>query len=134
MWRDKPPGPQCENRFTAGSGGLRYPCRDGQKGNPVLVKRVDELPQAQVLMGTTRHTRWARISHWIVTANFLALALSGFVILMCHPRLYWGEVGNDLTPALFELPISRNYQHGGWEESVPFFADTGFPVSAIRTY
>ena len=59
-------------------------------------------------MGTTPHTRWARVSHWIVTASFLTLAFSGFVILMTHPRLYWGEVGNDLTPALFELPISRN--------------------------
>ena len=43
----------------------------------------------------------------------LALAVSGFVILMAHPRLYWGNAGNDLTPALVELPISRNYKHGG---------------------
>ena len=47
-----------------------------------------------------RHARWVRISHWIVTASLLTLAFSGFVILMAHPRLYWGEVGNDLTPAL----------------------------------
>jgi thiosulfate reductase cytochrome b subunit len=90
--------------------------------------------QAEVSMGTNRHTRWARISHWIVTASFLALGFSGFVILMCHPRLYWGEVGNDLTPALFELPVSRNYQHGGWETPVAFFSDSDSPVSAIRTY
>ena len=95
---------------------------------------MEEVPQAQVPMGTTRHARWARISHWIVTVSFLTLAFSGFVILMAHPRLYWGEVGNDLTPALFELPISRNYQHGGWEKSVPFFAESGSPVSATRTY
>ena len=36
---------------------------------------------------------------------------------MVHPRLYWGEAGNDLTPALIELPISRNYQHGGWDSA-----------------
>src|SRR5690349_7745719 len=53
---------------------------------------------------------------------------------MCHPRLYWGEVGNDLTPALLEFPISRNYHHGGWEASVPFFQEAGSPVSAARTY
>ncbi len=99
----------------------------------ILIEGMGE-PQAQVPMGTTRHARWARISHWIVAANFLALAFSGFVILMCHPRLYWGEVGNDLTPALFELPVSRNYQHGGWGKSVPYFADSASPVSAIRTY
>ena len=84
--------------------------------------------------GTTRHTRWVKISHWIVTLSFLTLAFSGFLILMCHPRLYWGEVGNDLTPALLELPISRNHQHGGWENSVPFFQDAASPVTASRTY
>jgi len=82
----------------------------------------------------TRHYRWVKISHWIVTVSFLLLAFSGFVILMCHPRLYWGETGNDLTPALFELPISRNYQHGGWEKSTAFFNSAGSPVSASRTY
>ena len=79
------------------------------------------------------HTRRVRSLHWIVTASFLALAVSGFVILMAHPRLYWGEVGNDLTPALFELPISRNYQHGGWGTRDPFFEDAQSPVSASRT-
>ena len=95
---------------------------------------MGDLPQAQHPAGVTRHTRWARISHWIVTVSFLTLAFSGFVTLMAHTRLYWGEVGNDLTPALFELPVSRNYQHGGWEKNVPFFADSDSPVSAIRTY
>jgi thiosulfate reductase cytochrome b subunit len=64
----------------------------------------------------------------------MTLAFTGAVILMAHPRLYWGEVGNDLTPALIELPISRNHQHGGWENSVPFFEDAASPVSASRTF
>ena len=81
-----------------------------------------------------RHARWVRISHWIVTASLLTLAFTGFVILMAHPRLYWGEVGNDLTPALLELPISRNYQHGGWDKPMPFFQDAAGPISASRTY
>jgi thiosulfate reductase cytochrome b subunit len=81
-----------------------------------------------------RHRRWVKLSHWIVTLSFMTLAVSGFVILMAHPRLYWGEVGNDLTPALFELPISRNYQHGGWEKATPFFQKSNSPVSASRTY
>ncbi len=80
------------------------------------------------------HARWVRGSHWIVTVSFLTLTVSGLVILMAHPRLYWGEVGNDLTPALIELPVSRNYQHGGWEQGVPFFTEPGSPVSASRTY
>jgi thiosulfate reductase cytochrome b subunit len=80
------------------------------------------------------HTRWVRISHWIVAMSVLTLAFTGFVILMAHPRLYWGAVGNDLTPALLELPISRNHRHGGWEASVPFFSGAPAPVTAIRTF
>ncbi len=53
---------------------------------------------------------------------------------MAHPRLYWGEVGNDLTPALVELPISRNHRHGGWGQPTPFFADAAGPIRASRTY
>jgi len=82
----------------------------------------------------TVHARWVRIAHWIGTASFITLAFTGFVILMAHPRLYWGAVGNDLTPALIELPISRNYKHGGWVESTPFFQNANSPVSANRTY
>jgi hypothetical protein len=70
---------------------------------------------------TNRHKGWVKVTHWTITLSFLALTLSGFIILMCHPRLYWGEVGNDLTPALFELPVSRNYKHGGWENTTAFF-------------
>ena len=56
------------------------------------------------------HPRWVRLSHWTIAAAVLTLAFSGFVILMTHPRLYWGTVGNDLTPALIELPISCNHR------------------------
>jgi thiosulfate reductase cytochrome b subunit len=82
----------------------------------------------------TRHRGWVKISHWIVTLSFFVLTFTGYTILKCHPRLYWGEAGNDLTPALFELPISRNYKHGGWEKNSAFFNSTGSPVSSARTY
>ena len=82
----------------------------------------------------SKHKRWVKSAHCIITLSFMVLSFSGYVILMSHPRLYWGQVGNDLTPALFELPISRNYQHGGWEKSTPFFDATGSPVTASRTY
>lgn len=82
----------------------------------------------------TKHRRWVKSTHWIGTMSFLALIVTGFEILMVHPRFYWGDVGNDLTPALFELPVSRNYEHGGWDNSKPFFDYAGAPVSASRTY
>ena len=42
-----------------------------------------------------RRARCVRVSHRIVTTSTLALAFSGFVILMAHPRLYWDNAGND---------------------------------------
>ena len=80
------------------------------------------------------HAAWVRVSHWILAASILILAFTGFIILMAHPRLYWGETGNGLTPALLELPISRNHGHGGWQDRVPFFGDPSSPVSANRNF
>ncbi len=86
------------------------------------------------LSSTGGHSLWVRACHWLATIAFLLLAFTGIEILMVHPRLYWGETGNDLTPALFELPISRNYKHQGWTASRAFFNEAGSPVSAGRTY
>ncbi|MEO5593905.1 MAG: cytochrome b/b6 domain-containing protein [Chitinophagaceae bacterium] len=86
------------------------------------------------ISGYHRHAGWVRVTHWLVTISFFALIFSGVEILMVHPRLYWGDAGNDLTPALFELPISRNYKHHGWETPKPFFNKIASPVSASRTY
>jgi thiosulfate reductase cytochrome b subunit len=79
------------------------------------------------------HARWVRVSHGIVAVSLLTLAATGFVILMAHPRLYLGDAGNALTPALIELPISRNHRHGGWEATTSI-ADKAGVVSANRTY
>jgi len=80
------------------------------------------------------HARFVRISHWIITLAVLTLVFSGFEILMVHPRLYWGKAGNDLTPALLELPVSRNYKHRGYDAPVPLTGNAAGPVSANRTY
>lgn len=80
------------------------------------------------------HRRWVRLTHWILALSFIFLLFTGVEILMVHPRLYWGEVGNDLTPALLELPLSRNYKHGGWTEPEVFNEGPNAPVSAGRTF
>ncbi|MEO6283163.1 MAG: cytochrome b/b6 domain-containing protein [Dyadobacter sp.] len=97
---------------------------------------MDQEATAQPLVPSdnSRHRTWVKSTHWVGTASFLLLVFSGYVILMVHPRLYWGEVGNDLTPALFELPISKNHQHGGWAKAAPFFDAPGSPVSSSRTF
>jgi thiosulfate reductase cytochrome b subunit len=84
--------------------------------------------------GVVSHKRWVRGTHFIITLSFLALTISGFVILMSHPRLYWGKAGNDLTPALFELPISRNYHHNGWDKPIAFKNLNHGQKTAVRTY
>jgi thiosulfate reductase cytochrome b subunit len=68
-----------------------------------------------------RHSALVRVTHWITTLCFLALLVSGVEILISHPRFYWGETGNDLTPTLFKLPIpaSRNLVPTGYGYVLP---------------
>jgi len=66
-------------------------------------------PAAAVEVRTTglrpRHSAMVRMTHWITTLAFLALLVSGLEVLISHPRFYWGEAGNALSPPLFKLPI-----------------------------
>jgi len=41
----------------------------------------------------------------MTTLCSLALLVSGVEILISHPRFYWGEAGNVLSPPLFKLPF-----------------------------
>ncbi|MBV9745691.1 MAG: cytochrome b/b6 domain-containing protein [Acidobacteriia bacterium] len=68
-----------------------------------------------------RHSAVVRVTHWITTASFLALLVSGVEILISHPRFYWGETGNVLTPALFQIPIpsSRSLVPTGYGYVLP---------------
>jgi thiosulfate reductase cytochrome b subunit len=68
------------------------------------------------------HSHTVRVTHWITTASFIALVVSGVVITMTHPRLYWGNVGNPDTPALLVLPIQQRLGHSGWGRSLHFLA------------
>ena len=79
-----------------------------------------------------RHSALVRTTHWIIALSFLALLVSGVEILISHPRFYWGENGNVLTPVLFKLPIpsSRSLvptgygyvlpDQNGWSRSLHF--------------
>ena len=52
-----------------------------------------------------RHSALVRVTHWLTALSFLALLVTGLEIVVSHPRFYWGETGNVLTPALFSFPI-----------------------------
>src|SRR5256714_388050 len=68
-----------------------------------------------------RHSALVRITHWLTTVCFLALLLSGMEIVISHPRFYWGEIGNPMTPSLFDLPIpaSRPWVNTGYGFVLP---------------
>jgi thiosulfate reductase cytochrome b subunit len=68
-----------------------------------------------------RHSALVRITHWLATVCILALLLSGIEILISHPRFYWGETGNVMTPSLFDLPIpaSRPWVNTGYRFVLP---------------
>lgn len=83
---------------------------------------------------TRGHRRWVRVCHWLAAAAFVTLAVSGFLILMVHPRLYLGHAGNDLMPALLELPISNNHRPDELHSYVTFTELPGAPVTAERNY
>jgi len=70
---------------------------------------------------TSRHSALVRVTHWITTLCFLALLVSGGEIVISHPRFYWGETGNVLTPPLFKIPIpaSRNLVPSGYGYVLP---------------
>ena len=79
-----------------------------------------------------RHTALVRVTHWLTAACCFALLVSGVEILISHPRFYWGEAGNALTPALFHLPIPASRaavptgygyvlpDQNGWSRSLHF--------------
>jgi thiosulfate reductase cytochrome b subunit len=52
-----------------------------------------------------RHSALIRVTHWATAICALALLVTGTEIVISHPRFYWGENGNVLTPALFSFPI-----------------------------
>jgi len=70
---------------------------------------------------SSRHSALVRVTHWITTLCFFALLISGIEIVISHPRFYWGETGNNLTPTLFKLPIpaSRNLVPTGYGYVLP---------------
>ena len=70
---------------------------------------------------TSRHSILVRVTHWITALCFLALLVSGAEIVISHPRFYWGETGNVLTPTLFKLPIpaSRSLVPTGYGYVLP---------------
>ncbi len=70
-----------------------------------------------------RHSLAVRLTHWINTVSFFGLLVSGFAILLAHPRFYWGETGALGTPSILDLPLP--FMKGGpsgWGRNLHFLS------------
>jgi len=77
--------------------------------------------QGSEVADAPRHSFVVRFTHWIFALSFFGLVISGFAIILAHPRFYWGETGNIETPSLFDLPLP--FMLGGpsgWGRSLHF--------------
>ena len=80
-------------------------------------ERISGIPDSE------RHAAVVRITHWISALSFFGLLVSGFAILLAHPRFYWGEAGAVGTPSLLDLPLP--FMKGGpsgWGRNLHFLS------------
>jgi len=82
---------------------------------------VSTASQVQEKTKTRRHAGVVRVTHWRTFVAFVALVVTGFEIVISHPRFYWGEVGNVNTKPLFVIPIpsSRDTVPTGYNYVMP---------------
>ena len=73
-------------------------------------------------LDSPRHSAVIRITHWITAVTFVALLVSGVMILIAHPRLYFGETGGVGTPSLIDLPIPFMIGYSGWGRYLHFLS------------
>lgn len=72
---------------------------------------------------STRHSAVVRATHWVNALSFFGLLVSGFAILLAHPRFYWGEAGGIGTPSVLDLPLP--FMRGGpsgWGRNLHFLS------------
>jgi thiosulfate reductase cytochrome b subunit len=62
-----------------------------------------------------------RVTHWLTVVAFLALAITGYLLVLSHPRFYWGETGNvNMKPLFsFHVPSSRDTVPTGYNYVLP---------------
>jgi Ni,Fe-hydrogenase I cytochrome b subunit len=76
-----------------------------------------------------RHSAWVKITHWLGTISFILLLITGIEIIMVHPRFYWGNVGNDLTPHYSNFPSAAITSMVVGKILTPFFNSASSPLA-----
>ena len=76
---------------------------------------------SQPRVAAPRHTAVVRVTHWLTVLAFLALAITGYLLVLSHPRFYWGEIGNvNMKPLFsFHVPSSRDTVPTGYNYVLP---------------
>jgi thiosulfate reductase cytochrome b subunit len=70
-----------------------------------------------------RFSAIVRVTHWLTTISFVGLLISGFAILLAHPRLYWGETGVPGGPYVLALPLpTMTGGPSGWGRYLHFLS------------
>jgi len=70
-----------------------------------------------------RFSAIVRITHWLTTISFVGLLISGFAILLAHPRLYWGETGGLGGPYVLAFPLpTMKGGPSGWGRQLHFLS------------
>lgn len=80
-----------------------------------------------------RHSRNARICHWINAVAVVMLAVSGFAILLDYPELYWGKVGYKGHEPAFRLADVGITMEGSriWGRNQHFLFSWIFAINGI---
>ncbi len=112
-----------------------------QSGCAILPRMATAVSQPQV--ATPRHSALVRVTHWLTVVAFLALAITGYMIILTHPRFYWGETGNVNMKPLFRIPVPSSRDtvptgygyvladENGWARSLHFEAAWLFVLTGV---
>lgn len=90
-----------------------------EAGGPVVLDGLSGLPMKAL---PARHAPLVRVTHWVNVIACAALLVSGYGILIAHPRLYWGETGHFGEPALVVLPVALDEEQTAWARGLHFLA------------
>jgi len=88
---------------------------------PGMATAVSQPRVSEQEVATPRHSAVVRVTHWLTVVAFVALAVTGYLIVLSHPRFYWGETGNvNMKPLFsFHVPSSRDTVPTGYNYVLP---------------
>ena len=78
-----------------------------------------------------RHKLSVRICHWLNSAAFIVLLVSGIGIVLAHPQFYWGETGYFGMEPWLKLWIEPDLTHTSWGRNLHFLFAWVFVINGM---